>query len=530
MALLNAALPKSSFTFAHPLTFSKERNNLLTKKFRVPSHGIRGSSFAATCSSEDVVRSDFPPSFMFGASSSALQTEGYATEGGRGPGTWDHMLGRLPAAHSLVKYKEDVKCLKNMNANGYRFSFSWSRILPTGKITGGINQEGVDFYNNLINELIDNGITPFVTLFHFDMPSALQKEYNGLLSSQFVYDFNNYADLCFQLFGDRVKFWATFNEPSVYCENGYQFEMSGEDDKAIYPYIAAHHLLLAHAAAVKTYRNNYKKHQHGKMGISLVTTWCLPCSNSPSDVASAHRLWDFIVGWYLDPLVTGDYPFSMKTIVRDRLPQFSPQEQEMLKGSYDFIGINYYTSRYTRGLPFSPNDVPVSYEKDKYVEMLTENENGIPVGPKCDGMDFMYVYPEGLAPILVNLKTRYEDPLIYITENGYAQLKEGKPKEEVCEDDVRIDYMKAHLRSIRTALREEVNVDGYFVWTLMDNMEVFDYFYKVGFGLHYVDIPNDFERIPKKSANWFKDFLAPVIQKPKVQEPQLQQVNERVYA
>ncbi|MGL8333389.1 family 1 glycosylhydrolase, partial [Salmonella sp. NW596] len=389
-----------------------------------------------------------------------LSSESYATEGRRGLCTWDSMLGDLPAVRSLVKYQDDIECLKNMNADGYRFSISWSRILPNGKYTGpeSINQEGVDFYNNMLDGLIANGIEPFVMLHHFDVPSALQAEYNGVLGRQFVSDFTAYADLCFQLFGDKVKYWATFNEPSVYNENGYQFEMTGEDKPAIYPYIAGHNMLLAHGYAVKTYRDKYQKQQGGKIGISIVTTWLMPYSQSPKDIAASQRLWDFIVGWYLDPVVTGDYPCSMKSIVRDRLPQFTPEEQEMLKGSYDILGINYYTARYARAVPFSPNDVPVSYQKDQSVDMLTENIDGETIGPQSEGMEFMLVSPQWLSNILVNLKTKYKDPQIYITENGYPQLLVGKTKEEILDDQVRIDYIRDHLIAIRTALRQGVNV------------------------------------------------------------------------
>uniref|UniRef100_A0AB38Z7E9 Beta-glucosidase 13-like n=1 Tax=Paeonia suffruticosa TaxID=45171 RepID=A0AB38Z7E9_PAESU len=522
-------MAESSFTSALSPAASQANYDPLTKKLRA------GASYATTRPSEDVdtsdrpsedvdrsddfptsfkfgasifdawrrpepvARSDFPPSFKFGASSSALQTESYATEGRRGHCTWDEMLGDLPAVHSLILH---------------------FLVQDTTKGPHSINKQGVDFYNRLLDELNHNGIMPMVTLCHFDVPSALQKKYNGILGRQFVNDFNDYANLCFQLFGDKVKHWITFNEPSVYCESGYQYEMTGKDEPAIYPYLAAHHLLLAHATSVKTYRDCYQKQQNGKIGISLVTAWFLPYSGSCHDIV------------YLDPIVTGDYPFSMKSIVRDRLPQFSSEEKKMLEGSYDFIGVNYYTSRYTRALPFSPNDIPVSYAKDQYVEMLTEDKDGVPIGPQSEGMEFMYIAPKWLASILVNLKTKYNNPLIYITENGYPQLIQDKTMEEICDDQVRIDYIKDHLVSIRTALREGVNVDGYFSWTLMDNMEVKGYYYTIGFGLHHVDIPNDFERFPKKSAFWYRKFLsgkrAPLLSEPIIaKEPIMEPINAK---
>ncbi|XAR48161.1 Beta-glucosidase [Bertholletia excelsa] len=204
------------------------------------------------------MRRDFPADFQFGASTSALQTEGYPNEGGRGPATWDFFLEGKPAVRSYLKYKDDVECLKAFKSNAYRFSIAWPRLLPTGKLSGGINRQGINFYNNLIDELVANEIKPFVTLFHFDLPVALQKEYNGLLSPKFVEDYTAFADLCFKTFGDRVQHWLTMNEPQVFGENGYRLNLSISDDPARYPYIAAHHIILAHASAAKVYRERYQ--------------------------------------------------------------------------------------------------------------------------------------------------------------------------------------------------------------------------------------------------------------------------------
>ncbi|KAK9276973.1 hypothetical protein L1049_006512 [Liquidambar formosana] len=488
MSLPNVASSKCSFA-SPPLTYILEQKK------------------PVYCWAEEgIARSDFPPSFKFGASTSAIQTESHPTDGGRGPSTWDSFIGDLPAIQSYTKYKEDVWCLKNMKADVYRFSISWPRILPKGKKGGGINQEGIDFYNNLIDELTSNGIKPFVTLFHFDLPSALQEDYNGFLSSNFVGDFNDFADICFNNFGDRVKCWATFNEPEVFCVYGYATNLSIEDDPTQYPYMAAHNLILAHATAVKTYRENYQSTQNGKIGMSLSAQWFLPLTNTPSDVSAANRAWDFFIGWFLDPMVMGDYPFSMKAIVRDRLPQFTEEEQELVKGSYDFVAINYYTSQYTKGLRFSAGDVPTSYHNDQYLQMLTEKD-GVPIGPQAEGCDQIYVYPQGLGNILLNLKLKYNDPLIYITENGYPQKRDDSiPLEKALEDDIRIEFIKDHLGYVLKALRDGVNVGGYFIWALMDCMEVGSG-YTVRYGLNYTDYSDDYKRIPKKSAKWLNHFL-----------------------
>ncbi|CAH2080560.1 unnamed protein product [Thlaspi arvense] len=187
-----------------------------------------------------------------------MVTESYPNEGGRGPGTWDFFLEGEPAVRSYFMYKDDVECLKKFKANGYRFSIAWPRLLPNGTLSGGVNQAGIDFYNNLINELVANGIKPYVTLFHFDLPVALQTAYNGMLNSSFVKDYTAYADLCFKTFGDRVQHWITLNEPEVFAAYGYMMNLSISVDAATFPYIVAHHLILAHASAVKVYRETYQ--------------------------------------------------------------------------------------------------------------------------------------------------------------------------------------------------------------------------------------------------------------------------------
>ncbi|XP_057486991.1 beta-glucosidase 24-like isoform X1 [Actinidia eriantha] len=451
-------------------------------------------------------RSDFPADFKFGASSSALQTESSPHEGGRGSSTWDYFLGDLPAVQSYYKYKDDVQCLKNMNMENYRLSIAWPRLIPTGKLSDGVNQNGIDFYNNLINELVANGIEPYVTLFHFDLPSALQEEYNGLLSPNFVDDFTKYADLCFQTFGDRVKHWITINEPQVFAAHGYKMDLTVPDQPTKHPYMAAHHIILAHARTVKVYRENYRATQKGEIGISASAQWFIPLHATPDDKQASQRAWDFMTGWFLDPIVTGDYPFNMKAIVRDRLPTFTKEQEEMVKGSFDFIGINYYTSRYAKALKMSANDVPTSYETDQYVETLTE-KNGVPIGEQAGGFDLIYVYPAGLGEVLLHLKVAYNNPKIYITENGYpGKRNDSIAIEEALQDHVRIEFLQDHLSNIKMALSEGVNIKGYFIWSLLDCMEMGSA-YTIRFGLNYVDYNDDYKRYPKKSVTWLKNFI-----------------------
>ncbi|KAJ0976997.1 hypothetical protein J5N97_012471 [Dioscorea zingiberensis] len=425
-------------------------------------------------------RKSFPQGFTFGASSSAYQVEGGASEGGRGPSIWDTFAHQHPekiqdhstgdvACDSYHKYKEDVKLLKDTGMDAYRFSISWSRILPKGSIKGGINHEGIEYYNNLINELIQNGIKPFVTIFHWDVPQALEDEYGGFLNRRILDDFKDYCEVCFREFGDRVKHWITLNEPWTFSSYGYdtgvfapgrcsKSQGCSVGDSAREPYIVSHNLILAHALAVELYREKFQDSQRGEVGITLVCHWMTPLTYSSQNEQAAERALDFMFGWYMDPLVHGDYPFIMKTLVRERLPSFTEEESKMIKGSYDFIGINYYTARYANSLPISSNDMPISYNSDSHVDLR--------------GSNWLFVYPDGIRDLLLYTKNKYNDPTIYITENGTSQMdNENLSLEEALDDEERVNYYTLHLNKVEEAIRLGVNVKGYFAWSLMDNFE-----------------------------------------------------------
>ncbi|KAF5447862.1 hypothetical protein F2P56_033380 [Juglans regia] len=297
-------------------------------------------------------RTSFPKGFTFGLASAAYQYEGAAFEDGKGLSMWDYYSHKYPekiadgsngdvADDQYHRYKEDVGIMKDMGLDAYRFSISWSRLLPNGKLCGGVNREGINYYNNLINELLEKGLKPFVTLFHWNLPQALEDEYGGFLSSQIVDDFGDYAELCFKEFGDRVKHWITLNEPLGYSVGGYALGLLAPDrcsdwqnlnctggNSATEPYIVTHHQLLAHAAAVKVYKQKYQAIQEGTIGITLVSNWLVPYSNSTYDRHSALRALDFMFGWFMDPLTNGDYPHIMRSLVGNRLPNFS-KEQSM---------------------------------------------------------------------------------------------------------------------------------------------------------------------------------------------------------
>ncbi|KAE9588311.1 hypothetical protein Lal_00002712 [Lupinus albus] len=476
----------------------------------------------------NINRNSFPEGFIFGAASAAYQYEGAVDVDGRGPCIWDSFTHNYPdkiqdrsngdtAVDQYHRYKEDVDIMIDMNMDAYRFSISWSRILPKGKISGGVNKEGINYYNNLINEVLAKGLQPFVTIFHWDLPQALEEEYGGFLSPNIVNDFEDYAELCFKEFGDRVKHWITLNEPWTFSQNGYALGVFAPGrcsawlnqnctggDSATEPYIVSHHLLLAHSAAVNVYRTKYQTSQKGLIGITLVTDWVLPLTDTKLDQQAAQRALDFMLGWYMEPLTRGSYPRSMQSLVKNRLPKFSSDQIKLLKGSFDFIGINYYTSCYAANAPQLSGLSP-SYLTDSLVNLLYER-NGTAIGPR--GASFwLYVYPRGILDVLLYMKHKYNNPLIYITENGVDGLDDPTLSlEEALNDTYRIDYHYQHLYYLQNAIKDGVNVKGYFAWSLMDNFN-WDSGHRVRFGIYFVDYKNGLKRHPKLSAHWFRNFL-----------------------
>lgn len=469
-----------------------------------------------------VKRSDFPNGFLFGVASSAQQIEGSAA-GGKGPSMWDDftLRGKIQdgsnasvAIDSYNRYKEDVGILKELGVNAYRFSISWSRILPNGTVSGGINQQGIDYYNNLINELVASGIKPFVTLMHNDCPQALQDKYGGFLSHNITNDFRDYCEICFKTYGDRVKNWITINEPLATALFGYDLGYAAPGrcshcpagNSSTEPYIVSHTHLLAHATAVGLYREKFKADQKGEIGISLVGKNYVPFSDSLDDKAAAERAMDFALGWFLDPLVHGDYPSIMRSLVKDRLPTFTAEETKLINGSFDFIGINYYTSSYAQNIPEKERKVQTSYYTDSFVkENVTKD--GVPIGLQAEGIPWIMRYPDGLVQILGYIKRKYQSPKIYITENGVTEANvEGRPLAVALNDPHRIDCLKQHLNRLLIVMKDGVNVQGYMHWSFADNWEWSSGFVP-RFGLYYTDYKDNLKRIPKESAKWYKAFL-----------------------
>ncbi|XP_074316453.1 cyanidin 3-O-glucoside 5-O-glucosyltransferase (acyl-glucose)-like [Silene latifolia] len=429
-------------------------------------------------------RLDFPSDFIFGSGTSASQVEGATLEDGKTSTAFEAFLSRMSGndltkgIEGYKKYKEDVQLMVETGLDAYRFSISWSRLIPEGK--GPVNPKGLEYYNNLINELVKNGIQPHVTLLHFDVPDSLMAAYNGLKGHQFVEDFIAYAEVCFKEFGDRVLYWTTFNEANNFAtlrlDEG-SFSPSSE------PYIRAHNIILAHASAVKLYREKYKETQHGFVGLNLYASWYFPENDDERHSIATKRAIDFTIGWIMDPLIHGKYPDSLKKQIGTRLPSFTEDESKIVKDSYDFIGLNCYVGTSVEDNPSSSDSEVKTLLTDLAAKLSPKGELG-------------GAYMKGL---LEYFKRDYGNPPIYIQENGY-----WTPRDLGLNDASRIKYHTASIASMLNAMRGGSNVKGYFQWSFLDLLEVFKYSY----GLYHVDLEDpDRKRKPKLSAIWYKEFL-----------------------
>lgn len=484
---------------------------------------------AGPSSNVEINRGSFPASFIFGVASSAYQCEGAAEADGKGLSNWDIFTRVYPekisdrssgdvADQFYYNYKKDIALLKAIGLDSFRFSISWSRIAPYGKISKRVNHKGVEFYNNLIDGLLENGIKPFVTLLHWDVPQALEEEYGGFLSPMITNDFVEYTNFCFREFGDRVKHWITINEPNFFSMYGYDLGDAAPGrcsdyvgnctagNSATEPYIALHNMLLSHATAVKSYRENYQTEQNGEIGISIQTFWMTPKYETETSRKAASRALDFYFGWAAHPVTYGDYPETMRRYVGSRLPKFTAAQSDMVKGSLDFMAINYYTARYVDESSSSSASLNLSYSTDCHCNITTEKD-GVPIGQPTD-QAWEYIYPEGIREFALYVKTNYNDPPIYVTENGMAEANnESLPLEDALRDGLKISFFQLHLSYLLKAMKEGANVKGYFAWTFLDDFE-WDEGYTFRFGLTFVDYKDGLKRYLKDSALWFKSFLS----------------------
>ncbi|GAB2229797.1 hypothetical protein Droror1_Dr00014053 [Drosera rotundifolia] len=467
-------------------------------------------------------RRKFPNRFVFGTATSAYQVEGMADKGGRGPSIWDEFV-KIPgivaknatgevSVDQYHRYKEDVDLMVKLNFDAYRFSISWSRIFPEG--SGKVNWEGVAYYNRLIDYLLEKGITPYANLYHYDLPEALEKKYLGLLSHKVVKDFADYADFCFKTYGNRVKNWMTFNEPRVIAALGYdngifapgrcskEFGNCTTGDSGTEPYIVAHNLILSHAAAVQRYREKYQKKQEGKIGILLDFVWYEPLTKKPEDNFAAQRARDFHVGWFIHPIVYGQYPLTMQEIVGNRLPKFTEEEKKIVKGSIDFVGINQYTTYYMYDQAPKTKPKAYSYQQDWHAGFAFA-KHGVPIGPRAHSY-WLYEVPWGLYKAISYIKEFYGNPIMILSENGMDDPGNVTFHQGLNDYD-RIHYYKTYLTQLKRVIDEGANVVGYFAWSLLDNFEWLSG-YTSRFGIVYVDFTT-LKRYPKMSAYWFRRLL-----------------------
>lgn len=451
------------------------------------------------------VAAPFPPGFVWGVATAAYQVEGAWLEAGKSLSVWDvlaHTPGRINnsdtgdvACDTYHRYAEDTALLKRLGIQHYRLSIAWPRILPLG-MAGPVNEEGVMYYRRLLTALRAEGITPYVTLFHWDLPAVLELQQSGWLNPAMVEEFAAFADVCFRRLGDLVVWWLTFNEPSSVVMGGYVDGRdapgrSGRPDTE--PYRAAHTMLLAHGRAVALYRQRYQPTQGGRISIVLSAAGAVP--RTPADASAAHRATEFSLAWYADPVVLGQYPAALRDAVGDRLPAFTPEEQASLRGSVDFFALNYYTSGLvTEGAPHDARgplrDCNVSLSED-------------PAWPKTD--TGWPIYAPGLRRLLQWVHRRYPTLPIYITENGVAV---HEPTNDIAKHDTaRVQYLHDHLLAAHDAITKDgVPLKGYFAWSLLDNFEWTSGYSKT-FGLVRVDRSDNLKRIPKASAFWYADVI-----------------------
>ena len=444
-----------------------------------------------------------------GVATSAYQIEGAHHQGGKGLNIWDdfsHEPNRIlhsdtgdRACNEYELYAEDIQHMYDMNIHTYRFSISWSRLLPNGNLSV-VNPNGIDYYHRVLTELENKNITPVVTMFHWDLPSGLQNDYGGWENPNILTDFVEYANLLFQEYGSRVRYWITMNEPYTYVDQGYvqgRFAPGKTVDcDSTLPYLVAHHMILAHTFTYGLFQKRYAlTYPETKIGITLNSDY--PLSEDPEVI---ERALIFRIGWFLDPLIHGSYAVEMVERVAERLPTFSKKEVlnvsslsvllESPNQPYDFIGINHYS---VFAVHSEPNTEPC-FSKD--AEIGYDAVNIALRGYNT----WQYYYPQGMSLLLEWIWERYGTQCrqVMITENGFSMNYPDM------DDTNRILYLKNYFMNVFDN-KERLNITHYFIWSLLDNFE-WASGYTEKYGLIHVDFET-LKRTWKKSAYWVQNLL-----------------------
>jgi beta-glucosidase len=441
----------------------------------------------------------FPEDFVWGVATSAQQIEGARNAGGRGDSVWDRYAtqkgaiedGSDPfrACDHYNRWRDDVELMKWLGVSAYRFSTSWSRIMPGGN--GVPNATGLDFYDALVDALLEAGIEPFVTLNHWDMPAYLMDD-RGWASRSTVSAFVEYAEAVTARLGDRVSHWATHNEPWCIATLGYEegcHAPGSTDPSTALP--AAHHLLLSHGLSVGVVRANVRG---ARCGIVLNLSPAWPHSDTDEDREAARRFDGLFNRWFLDPLFRGEYPVDAVSdrtrrghLENDLMPFVRNGDMEIIRAPIDYLGVNYYTRTAVKA---GPDGDPV----------------GAPLVPKEELTEMGWeVFPDGLTDILVRVAEDYGPAEMFVTENGIA-LPDVADDEDRVNDPGRVSFLRDHLLAAHRAIEAGVPLKGYFHWSLMDNFE-WGKGYTKRFGLFRVNFETC-ERIPKESARWYRDAIA----------------------
>lgn len=464
----------------------------------------------------------FPKDFLWGSASAAYQVEGAWNLDGKGKSVWDEFV-RIPnktfkgsngdvAVDHYHRFKEDIALMAEQVLKTYRFSIAWTRILPEGR--GEINQKGVDFYSDLIDELLKYGIEPIVTLYHWDLPQALEDAYGGWESRQVIQDFTNYAKILFDAYSDRVNYWVSLNEQNVFMMHGFLMAShppAVTDPKRMY---AANHIAnLANASVIKAFRDGKYP---GKIGPSFAMSPAYAVDCQPENVIATENMLDLFSNFWMDVYVYGRYPkVALKNLAKNGLaPVFEAGDEDLLKaGKPDFMGVNYYQSMTIASNPL--DGVTMTGEANYSGKKGTTKEAGQPGMYKIVSNPYLEktnwdwtIDPAGLRISLRRISSRYDLPIL-ITENGLGDFDTLEADGQV-HDQPRIDYLKTHCLAIQEAITDGVEVLGYCTWSFTDLLSWLNGYQK-RYGFVYVDRDEtnekELKRYKKDSFNWYRDVI-----------------------